>query len=108
MVDRSQVSYVYMLECRGGRIYTGYTKDILRRYQMHLAGQASRFTRSFPPKRMLVAWSIEAGQSLAQRVEYAVKSLPRQKKLDLVVSPHHLESICDIEALPGLIVLKVT
>ena len=107
-MDRSQVSYVYMLECHGGRIYTGYTKDILWRYQMHLAGQASRFTRSFPPKRMLTVWSIEAGQSLAQRVEYAVKSLSRQKKLKLVRSPHHLESICDIETLPGLLVLKLT
>ena len=91
-----------MLECAGGRIYTGYTTDILRRYQMHLLGMASRFTRSFPPKRMLMAWSFEAGQSLAQRVESAIKSLSREKKLYLVTSPGHLVSVCDVEDLPGL------
>ena len=91
-----------MLECAGGRIYTGYTTDILRRYQMHLAGRGSRFTRSFPPKRMLIAWSFESGRSLAHRLECKIKSLSRDEKIALMVHPDRLQGLLKDETMPYL------
>ncbi|MCF6768431.1 GIY-YIG nuclease family protein [Thiotrichales bacterium 19S11-10] len=44
--------YVYILECREGRLYTGYTTDLDRRFKEHCSGIASKFTRSFPPEKI--------------------------------------------------------
>jgi putative endonuclease len=45
--------WVYMIECRGGKIYTGITKDPDARYRRHLAGTGAAFTRMNPPVSML-------------------------------------------------------
>ena len=45
--------FVYMLECAGGRIYTGVSPDLAVRYAKHRAGAGAAFTRSFPPRRIL-------------------------------------------------------
>ena len=45
--------YVYLLECRDGSIYTGIATDVERRYREHAAGKGARYTRAFPPQRLL-------------------------------------------------------
>ncbi|OGT46840.1 MAG: hypothetical protein A3E82_05460 [Gammaproteobacteria bacterium RIFCSPHIGHO2_12_FULL_38_11] len=71
---------VYMIECMNGGYYTGYTTDIARRYQEHEAGNAKcKYTRSFPPKKLLAVWEFEK-KSDALRFECRVKSLTRAEK----------------------------
>ncbi|TXK66008.1 GIY-YIG nuclease family protein [Alkalisalibacterium limincola] len=41
--------WVYLLECRGGRIYTGVARDVEQRLRAHAAGTGARFTRAHPP-----------------------------------------------------------
>lgn len=70
---------VYLLECRGGRIYTGIAVDVDARLQMHLSGRGARFTRAHPPQRLLVHFSYpDRGSAL--RVEAAIKRLPAAAK----------------------------
>ena len=45
--------WVYMIECRGRKIYTGIAKDPVARYRRHLAGTGAAFTRMNPPLSML-------------------------------------------------------
>lgn len=45
--------WVYMIECRGGKIYTGIAKDPDARYLRHLAGNGAAFTRMNPPVKLL-------------------------------------------------------
>ena len=37
-----------MIECRGGKIYTGIAKDPDARYRQHLTGTGAAFTRMNP------------------------------------------------------------
>ena len=71
--------YVYLLECRGGSIYTGIATDVERRYAEHLAGKGARYTRARPPQRLLARFSC-ADRSAASRAEHAIKRLPASRK----------------------------
>ena len=74
---------VYILKCRGGRLYTGITNDLAARLAAHKAGKGARFTRAFAPVRL--AWS-EPGytRSGAAHREAAIKKLPRRSKKELL------------------------
>jgi putative endonuclease len=66
--------WVYLLECEGGRLYTGIARDPERRFRAHASGKGARFTRSFPPVRLLSALPCE-GRSAATRLEREIKAL---------------------------------
>ena len=69
-----------MLECAGGRIYTGVSPDVAARFEKHRAGRGGAFTRSFPPIRILAAKRC-ASRSAALKAEHALKQLDRPRKL---------------------------
>ena len=75
--------FVYILQCEDGSLYTGIAKDVARRLAEHLAGRASRYTRSRLP--VVLAWSRRVPSwSHALREEHRIKALPRAAKLLLV------------------------
>ncbi len=81
--------YVYMLECRDGSLYTGWTTDITRRLRVHNSGQGARYTRSRLPVKLV--YLEEAGErSHALRREAAIKKLSRIQKEKLVASGRNL------------------
>ncbi|MDN4576491.1 hypothetical protein DBB29_10690 [Pandoraea cepalis] len=75
--------FVYLLECAGGRIYTGITVDVEARYAAHVAGKGARFTRAYPPSRILLSLTF-ADRSAASRAEYRVKQLSASQKRALI------------------------
>ena len=80
--------WVYMLLCENGNYYTGYTTDLQRRYQEHVAGTIKcKYTRSFKPLRIAQAWLIEGGKSEALKLEKYIKSLSKKKKEQLILKP---------------------
>lgn len=73
--------YVYLLECRGGRLYAGITTDVERRLREHRgASKGARFTRAHPPVK-LVATVRVASRSAALRLEASIRKLRRPQKL---------------------------
>jgi putative endonuclease len=74
-----------MLRCGDGSLYTGITNDIARRLAAHVAGRASRYTRSRLPVR-LVHTEPQATKSQALRREAAIKRLSRPAKLRLLAA----------------------
>jgi len=58
-------------------------KDVIRRFQQHNDGTASRYTRSRLPVRLVYQESV-ANQSLALKREAALKALSRREKLALI------------------------
>ena len=72
--------WVYMIACRGGRIYTGTAKDPEARFRLHRAGKGGAFTRANPPVSLLRCVPYET-RSQACRAEAALKKLPREGKL---------------------------
>lgn len=76
-------AFVYLLRCRDGSLYCGWTDDLERRVATHNAGKGARYTRSRLPVRL--AWSeTVADRSSALRREFAIKRLTRTQKLALV------------------------
>jgi len=74
------VWFLYVLECRGGVLYTGIAKDVDARFAAHCKGTGARFTRANPPLRVLGRMPM-ATRGEALRAEYAFKQLSRADKL---------------------------
>lgn len=71
-----------MLECRGGRLYTGITTDVARRLAEHRGGaRGARFTRAHPPSELRAVLRV-SGRARALSLEAELKSLPRARKLE--------------------------
>ena len=71
--------YVYMLRCRDGSLYTGFTDDPERRLAVHNSGKGAKYTRSRLPVT-LVYREVCADKSEALRWEYAIKRLKKAQK----------------------------
>lgn len=76
---------VYLLQCADGSLYTGITRDVVRRLRQHngeIVG-GSRYTRSRRPVQL--AWSTRVVcRAEAQRLEASIKSLSRAGKWALI------------------------
>lgn len=75
--------WLYLIECSNGSYYAGITTDVQRRYAQHLSGKGAKYTRSFPPRRLLGARACPDRAS-ASRAEYAIRKLSRSDKLGFV------------------------
>ena len=76
-------AFVYLLRCRDGTLYCGWTNDLERRLRAHSDGTASRYTRTRRPVKL--AWFAPMGsRSEAMREEARIKRLPRAEKLRLM------------------------
>jgi len=74
--------YVYIVECRDGTYYTGYTPDIERRVKLHNAGKGAKYTRGRAPVKVVYAKGYRhRGDAL--RAEISVKRLNHEEKLGL-------------------------
>jgi putative endonuclease len=78
-------AWVYMLRCRDGSLYTGWTSDLDRRMARHQAGKASRYTASRLPVQLALALPM-ADRTAARREEARIKMLPRSQKLALIAT----------------------
>ena len=77
--------YVYILLCRDGSFYTGYTKDLDARTKLHQNGKGAKYTKSHKPKRIAYVELFDL-RSEAMKREREIKKLSHQQKLDLVKS----------------------
>ncbi len=76
-------SYVYILRCRGGTLYTGWTTDVQRRLEQHRAGRGGRYTRSHLPVELVYQEEF-AARAEAMRREWEIKRMTRAEKLALI------------------------
>ena len=79
----SMAWFVYILRCRDGSLYTGYTDDVERRLSVHRSGKGAKYTRSRLPVE-LAYWEELPDKSAALKREAAIKKLSRQQKLQLI------------------------
>lgn len=76
-------AYTYMLECRDGSLYTGWTNNLEKRVACHNAGKGGKYTASRLPVNLVYYETFETKQE-AMRREYAIKQLSRKEKIKLV------------------------
>ena len=78
-------AWVYLLRCRDGSLYAGWTIDLERRRARHRAGRASRYTASRLPIELELAIPMP-DRTAARREEARIKRLSRSAKLALVAT----------------------
>jgi putative endonuclease len=72
--------WLYVLECRGGVLYTGIARDVEARFEAHVNGGGAKFTQRNRPVRIL-SRVLLATRGEALRAEFALKKLSRADKL---------------------------
>lgn len=75
--------YVYVVECRDGTYYTGYTTDVERRVEEHNQGTGAKYTKGRRPVELVHVESF-GDQSSAMQREYAIKQSRRAEKEALI------------------------
>lgn len=72
--NRAKPWFLYVIECADGSLYTGVAVDVHLRYAAHVTGSGARYTRSHPPRRLLLGVQYP-DRSAALKAEYALKQL---------------------------------
>lgn len=71
--------WTYLLRCRDGTLYCGWTTDFPRRLRNHNEGKGAKYTAArLPARPVYLEWS-ETKQE-AMRREWAIKQMTRREK----------------------------
>lgn len=74
--------YVYIVLCsKDNSLYTGITNNLDRRIKQHNSGKGAKYTKNRGPVVLVKSFKVET-KSQALKLEYKIKQLPRQQKLD--------------------------
>ena len=71
--------YTYMLRCRDGTFYIGWTNNLPRRLEAHNCGKGAKYTRGRGPVQ-LVYWEEFFSKEEAMAREWQLKQLSRAEK----------------------------
>lgn len=77
------MNYTYILKCRDGSLYTGWTNDIENRLDNHRSGRGAKYTKGRGPLE-LVYLEVFDTKSEAMRREAYIKRLTKNQKIDLL------------------------
>jgi putative endonuclease len=80
MVKRKAKAWVYVLRCRDGSFYTGWTNDLEKRVRTHQQGKGGKYTRSRLPVKLAAAWRKRSARD-ARSGEVLFKQLSRKDKI---------------------------
>lgn len=71
--------YIYMMRCRNGSLYSGWTTDLVKRMQQHQNGRGAKYTRAFGGETLAYAETLP-DKSAALKREAAIKKLSKSEK----------------------------
>ena len=76
--------YVYILRCKDGSYYTGYAKDVEKRFEMHKKGRGARYTRMHEPEELVYIEQLE-NRGEAMKREQKIKTFSHDRKQQLII-----------------------
>ena len=79
------MNYTYILECRDGTYYTGWTNNLEKRLKDHNDGKGAKYTKGRGPLTLHYLESC-ADKSQALRRELEIKAMTTEKKR-LLINP---------------------
>lgn len=80
--NKNQEWYLYMIECKDSKLYTGITNDLDRRIKQHNRGKGCRFTKFRIPVKLIYK-EIFSSKNEALKKEAEIKGWTRDRKLEL-------------------------
>lgn len=84
-INKKNQPCVYILRCKDGSLYTGWTNDLKKRLEAHNSGKGAKYTRGRGPVEPVYLEYFEDKVSATKR-EAAIKKLPLKKKQLLLSS----------------------
>jgi putative endonuclease len=76
--------FFYVLTCKDGSFYGGYTNNLERRVRLHNEGKGAKYTRGRGPV-LLTYYKGYSNKSDALKAECHFKGLSRKKKIEYLV-----------------------
>lgn len=84
---------IYLLRCRDGSLYTGIATDVARRIDEHVQGKrGAKYLRGRGPFE-IVYQRVVGDRSVATKIEFRVKQLPRNEKANLDRLPARIDEL---------------
>jgi putative endonuclease len=77
--------YVYIVACKDGAFYTGYTRNVKARLKQHELGKGARYLKTHQPDKIVYTEKF-ASRGEAMKRERAIKRLTHEQKLKLTQS----------------------
>ena len=77
------MNYTYIVECKDGTLYTGWTNNLEKRIADHNSGNGAKYTRARKPVTLVYYETFEAKEEAMKR-EYAIKHMSRKEKEKLI------------------------
>ncbi len=74
---------LYILNCRGDRLYTGISNALEERLKAHREGRGSKFVRAFNPFELAGVVACKDGTE-ARKLECRVKKMRKEEKLEFI------------------------
>lgn len=85
MAQSVEAHWIYIVQCKDGTLYTGYTNHLEERIQKHNQGKGAKYTRGRGPVTLVYSEQFD-DKSQALRREIALKKMDRKSKLQLLQS----------------------
>ena len=73
------MNYTYILKCKDGSLYTGWTNDLEQRVAAHNTGKGAKYTKARRPVELVYFEEFETKEQAMKR-EYAIKQMARKDK----------------------------
>jgi len=74
--------FVYLVQCKTGAYYAGYTVDIKKRLELHNSGKGAKYLRGKAPVKLVYCREYRYLKN-ALKAELALKKMSRTKKEQL-------------------------
>ena len=75
--------YTYILRCRDGSLYTGWTNNLEKRLNCHNAGKGAKYTKARLPVELAYFETFQTKKEAMQR-EWEIKKMTRKEKIALI------------------------
>ena len=85
MEEFEKTNYTYILKCKDGSLYTGWTKKLEKRVNDHNEGRGAKYTKSRRPVELMYYETFATKEEAMSR-EYVIKQLTRKQKEILIQS----------------------
>ena len=77
------MNYTYILECKDGTYYTGWTNNLEKRLKDHNDGKGAKYTKARLPVSLIYHEEFQTKEEAMSR-EYAIKRMTRSEKSKLI------------------------
>lgn len=77
------MNYTYILKCKDGTYYTGWTNNLEKRLRDHNDGKGAKYTKSRLPVSLIYYEMFETKEEAMKR-EYTIKQMTRKEKEKLI------------------------